>query len=1634
MSLDPIRATQAITENYLNYLSTTFHINDPDLQRQFEDQLHVPDKFIKGPILEATPPFKPGASLADLISIGLLSASFRRLDSKKFPLERPLYLHQQEAIEKAVNDHRNLVIASGTGSGKTEAFLIPILEKLFREGERGVLEPGVRALLLYPMNALANDQVARLRELLKNAGEITFGRYTGETKEGQQEALEYFRDMYHEEPLPNERISREHMRVAPPNILLTNYAMLEYLLLRPDDNKFFDGPFSGHWSAIVVDEAHTFTGAKGIEMAMLLRRLKDRVVTRSGNRLQCFATSATLGSGPNSYQEVVTFAERLFGEEFKWDVADPSHQDVVRAVRLPLAADSIPRWTPSSSIYQSIRMLISDELSDPDWDALVLACEQTGLPHSVIDRAVEKGKSTNSIEIFLYEVLKDDSRLHSLRLALEERPRLPSDLAGEIFLDEEDSLLKLVALVDLAARAKPSSDDQSLIPARYHLFVRAIEGAYLTLQPERKIFLERHISLIEDGQENRVFEIATCRHCGSIYLVGEVKEINGRAILDHPGTEYFDNPTRLRYFLLRGPKVEIVPDDEDEMASENQDVDVKEWRLCGCCGAIDRIGSLTSLCDCERGQIFTVSEAKASDGNVCKCPVCSARNPNGILWRFLTGADAAAGVLATSLYETIPPRLVKNETRTTALVSDRWTLPANPEEDKGKKVRQLLIFSDSRQDAAFFAPYLNRTHGQILRRRLILEILDQEKERVLSHHWHMDDLINPIVRIGTRLKLFRGLSAQQKESEAWRWVLHELLALDRRNSLEGLGLLGFAAALPEDWQPFAGFQDYGLREDETRVLYQVLLESFRLKGAIVFPDILSPTDDFFSPKNHEYFFTRRRPTGLKNENYVFGWLPPSNRFLNRHLDFLLRILTRAGAKPVHTDLGIEILDAVWSNDLFNPDQTFWEGLFEESYARSGLPTYRLRPDLWELRPGRIDPSIPWYICDTCHNLTLFNLRGVCPTYRCPGDLHLCDPTKIFSANHYRHLYTSGEPIHLIAKEHTAQLTSARAASLQTEFKNGDVNVLSCSTTFELGVDVGELESVFMRNVPPGAANYIQRAGRSGRRTSSTAFALTFAQRRSHDLTHFNDPLKFITGEIKPPYFEIANEKVVRRHIYAATLAAFWREHPETFKTVESFFFRPGQTGPDLIRAFLSVRPPALKSTLDRIIPAGLRSSLQIDTWGWINGLLDPGEGCLSLATDRVLSDVASLDAARRQLIQENKRSDYLLNAINTIKDEYLISYLSTQNVLPKYGFPVDVVDLQILHHSEEAKSLDLSRDLRIALSEYAPGGQVVAAGKLWTSTFIKRVPEHAWPRYRYAVCAHCNNYQRVLAVSDDISIDTCEYCHQPIDRDSLQGIFIVPKFGFMTSTDAPGNPGEARPERTYATRTYYRGGAKEDHQLDIHLHGLTASLTPAADGELAILNHANRLEFKVCDICGFAIIGDERAPKPHKTPWHSDCPGRLKRVSLGHEFKTDILKIILEGYSNVDQGFWLSLLYCLLEGASQSMEIDRQDIDGVLYPFAGDRTRPAIILFDNVPGGAGHVRRIAERDQNFTAILEAALSKLENCDCGEPERNTSCYGCLRNYQNQFCHGVLSRGPVIKFLQSVLGHSERPAASLTLKSI
>ncbi|WP_300382354.1 DEAD/DEAH box helicase, partial [Clostridium sp.] len=571
MSMDPIKTTEYINKKYTEYISSILTVKDDKLKKIAMKKLNEGNKFIKGPYLEITPEFIKGKSIKELIEKDILSKDFKYLNDE-FPNERLLHKHQELAINKISVQKKNAIVATGTGSGKTECFLIPIINELMREKEEGKLTPGVRALLLYPMNALANDQVKRLRKALKDYEHITFGRYTGETPENYSKALALFKNQNNDNlPSANELICREQMRENPPHILMTNYAMLEYLLLRPQDNTFFDGEHGGTWKFIVLDEAHTYKGSSGSEISMLLKRLKERVNGYEEGKLQCIATSATLGGGKDDFEKIAEFASQLFSERFYPEDIIESERETFGGIENILIDRKYNFYITLKNDYKDV---IYKKLNIED------LCKKYNI------------KNVQKLELFLYEVLKDDKNLRIIQKSLGEGTKNLKKVVELVFLNDSTVSLKdkesaLISLVEVACIARIDENSKSLLPARYHLFVRALEGMYASFYPTPEVYLERREEIQVQNSKVKVFELANCQKCGQEYIVGTIQG----DYLKHYNGNMGDEHSDLKYFKIC--QEEEVQDDLDEdecLFIEAKNNKLEDYRLCTICGRIEKVG------------------------------------------------------------------------------------------------------------------------------------------------------------------------------------------------------------------------------------------------------------------------------------------------------------------------------------------------------------------------------------------------------------------------------------------------------------------------------------------------------------------------------------------------------------------------------------------------------------------------------------------------------------------------------------------------------------------------------------------------------------------------------------------------------------------------------------------------------------------------------------------------------------------------------------------------------------------------------------------------------------------------------------------------------------------------------------
>jgi hypothetical protein len=1562
MSFLPVEASKIITDQYKRYLKTIFQIKDDSYAAQFKSQLNQYDTFSYGPFLDVTESFEKGNTISELIQSNILSSEFKKID---LPLLRPLYKHQESSIIKILNGN-NLVVSTGTGSGKTESFLIPIINHLLREKEQNLLDSGVRALLIYPMNALANDQIERLRKILQQYPSITYGSYTGQTREFYKDAIADYRQLNEgNTPKRNELISREEMKNTPPHILITNYAMLEYLMIRPDDGVFFGETFSTKWKFIVLDEAHVYTGSTGIEVSMLLRRLK---ATIHSDKVQFILTSATLGDKDDD-GAVAKFATDLCSTRFE-------KTDVIRATRVkPLAKDQISKL--DMGFYQKVAVQINSNQSE---SVIKSTVQSFGL-------SIQEDESLRSI---LYDVILHDE-LYVKTKSMMEIPKTIKELSDNLKLSEFD----IVNFVTVASNAEKNGI--KLFDARYHMFLRASEGVFITLPPSEKLMLTRQKKYYErDGKEYQVFEISTCSSCHSIHLVGKINKETFKL----EQSSFTDDEDQKDVFLL---KDEYSDDDEDHSLEEEQ-IDVDQYEICPYCGHVRKSAQMGNFCSHESALYVKALRvvSKNKTGKITKCLACEATNRMGILRSFFSGQEAVTSVIGTSLFEQLPSYIVKQEQQ--VIVNDDGFIPVglNTSNEKVNKAKQFIAFSDNRQAAAYYATYLSQTYQNILYKRLVIETLKQFKQ---DKRVNLVDFVNNLTHQFQKYHISDSKEIRQ-EIETWKAMLMELVDNNGITSLYRMGLLGIEL----DTGVTTPNTKYSLSVDEIQSICNVFALSMISDAAIQYPAPLTKNDkDYFTHNGVEYAYTM---SSSNQKQYIRSFIPTKLGLKNKRVDYIEKVLNAKGIEANRETI-IKLLEGIWQHIMIRNNNMISNGNSYKINAERVI----------------ISSHQKWFICPKCQGITMHNVENVCPTYHCDGHLEPTLVNELYKNNHYYNIYNELDIRELRVVEHTAQLDKDKAYEYQKKFRRKEIDVLSCSTTFEMGVDVGTLETVFMRNMPPSPANYIQRAGRAGRSTESAAFALTFCNRSNHDFSFFKNPERMIKGKIKPPRFKVENDKIGIRHLYASALSIFWKKYPTYFGKIHAFLESYDDKTPSgmmMFDQYLRSKPNELKSFALSFLPDYLISLFGVNDFLWVDKLISNDTiepGILTLAKTEYQYETELLESEREHLFQEKKPNDYIIQRLRTYQSEMCLSFLSRKGILPKYGFPVDTVEMIAIDRSTGKKiGLDLSRDLSIAISEYAPDSQIVANGNLITSRYIKKMPTIGWKMYDYIRCSNCNTLNIDQHLGDDpIHFEYCRVCGEVLN-DYLVKTFLIPSFGFE-SDGMIKKPTLIKPEKTYRGETSYVGYRANVSHMQVEVGNSQIEVLFSQGDELATLNESN---FFVCKDCGYTII-DETNYTGIKSHAHEKSNGYkcsnklLSRYSLGYRFETDVIQIRFLNPKLLNRTEALSVLYGLLKGTSSYLDIEQSDIAGSLQYFKNpgeNQGSYAVILYDNTPGGAGHVRRLLDSGI-IEGIMRETLLLMKSCTCGGEMMDTSCYTCLRNYYNQRSHDYLKRKYVIEFLELII---------------
>jgi ATP-dependent helicase YprA (DUF1998 family) len=1634
---------EGLKKTFHQYLEAQYHIWDEGLIAERQRLLNQPGVCFQEPLLEATPSYTIGKSYQQL-NIPQPAREILSLASNRpnVGIYREPYHHQAEALERFLGNDEEIIVATGTGSGKTESFLMPILGTLAIESvqrSKSWKTPGCRALLLYPMNALVNDQLARLRRLLGDA-EIaqalkgdrdrlaTFGMYTSRTpypgesntekdrerigklldrlyqglssenrellkKEGKWPAKDierFIESSFKTSPQDSELLSRQEMQKVCPDLLITNYSMLEYMLLRPIERTIFEQ--TAQWLSedrenqliVVLDEAHMYRGAGGAEVAYLLRRLHSRLGV-GRDRIRYILTSASLGSSAQARERIMSFAADLTG--LKREVRNfhlitgkidrkPGERPATRAEAIALAEYD---FTSLHRLYEAIV---------PAEDALsrLFSTLKISFPKESLNES--------KFRHLIYDFLQQFGPSALTANLITSDPQMLSVIGPRIFPEVENPARPLESLLALMTFAREKEKDRVYAPVRSHLFFRGLPGLFACVNPlcservdnEKSSLLGRLFSTprLYCDCGARVYELLTHRDCGAAFIRGYLKDEYGDFLWHEPSNGLFSNGGVLETHFL----VEV-----DRKSSQ-----------------AGKAEGTTTWLHIETGQLIPREpdpnetwaflplvrpDSPVADGNSHilsfnkECPVC-VRSWQGMskIMDLMTKGEAPFA------------RLVRQ-----SVAMQPCTKKANSQSpNSGRKV---LLFSDGRQKAARLARDIPREIEQDVFRQVLFcaakELKSMNREAVLNKRIYIA-FLEALSK--TSLQLFDGEDRHILQEEVKKYC--EWYGVDIESALEEFDPRTpprFSASLLRQ----LGSSFYSVNAltlgflQPSRTAFRKITDSYKIIEKDL---VLKLSIVWIQNFVNRFAFDPALGSGirLKAAGYpVTTGLNSKDGFSKRQYNFLVQHLGE-------TDTLVAI--------------------FSDSLCKAGA-----NGDLF-LAPERIKLEVAidndWYQCKSCTTVSPVEWWGHCPNCL-SSDVTPVQPGKTSYLRARKGLWRdpvvealngNESPLNLTVEEHTAQLSyrdidepnstteeyERRFRDILVKQDDISIDVLSCTTTMEVGIDIGSLVAVGMRNVPPQRQNYQQRAGRAGRRGAAISTVLTYAQNSPHDSHYFENPERIIASEPTLPGVDTKNPKIIERHIHA--------------QIIQSFFQSKGIVGASSNIFNL------LGETWEFYVGQGEYSLLSLKNWirtsSEANKSYQAIRGWLPKDFDRDPAIVAEEFLAALEKRQPNTPEE--LNQA----DKNLIEFLFSHGFLPSYAFPRDLCALQIETRNPNKSIKVIQRPqqaLNVALSEYAPGRFVVVDKKTYrigtvaansTKMEINRAERLFIGRRLYVHCSACLFTAGFL--HDRSEGEQCPLCK----AGKLSAVSVIQPE--VVYPDGGREIDEYDDEQTYTQATGAQLPLPESElPFDFKKFGTNGNIAFARNQSLVMVNKGDERNgdtdgFWVCSLCGKSFLDDKQIGKHERdyfiemrrgTPPSLTCNGDFEQVYLGYSFASDILLLRMP----IHQPFRFdpcdrrsrqpladalqSLSEALVLGVGRVLDIDTREINaGYRFITLGENYFADIFMYDTLSGGAGYATMAGEVIFEVFAEVESLLDK---CVC-----TSSCDKCLRHYGNRLHHVSLNR--------------------------
>lgn len=1627
------------------------HPSNDALRRYLHDALSRPAgdprSLLSKPLFEATFDYaRAPEAMGDLAGALLTPELVDALDaaaSEAFPRARLPFAHQVQAWrELARTPPQSAIVSSGTGSGKTECFLVPILDDLLRQGSG--TDRGVHAIFLYPLNALIASQQKRLSAWVRGFGtRLRFALYNGLMPEEVSEAEQRL--------IPWQVLDRRRLRAAPPPILVTNATMLEYLLVRTADRAILDAS-RGKLRWIVLDEAHTYIGSQAAEMALLLRRVLDGFGV-SADAIRLVATSATMGDRD---------AEAL--RQFLADLGG-----------LPLERVSLIRGHRARP-----------ELPTPDLEGLPDAPDR--------DALLALAPTERFTELARYD------GVHALREALASRAQSTDELAELLGKDESD----IVDTIDLAHPAV-SAQGVSLLPVRAHRFVRTLPGLHACIDPNcagrtgtaldvpgwrlGKIHFERRDHC--DACDARVYELVLCRHCGAESLIAAIG----------PGDDGM--PALLPAPVSSAEALELEADRDDAATPSRTNPSRRNIRLVGGVAQDEptaqrvSIGRHDGRWDDPDG--LAVAVASRSEENTLECPRCkhSEAAPDDLVTHLFASRPFLLSVaLPTALQAApIPPAALGD--------GDPISLPLGG--------RRLIAFNDSRQGSARFATLLEQeserryvqswlyhqlwaktpsadtseldaliaglepvAHVPAVAQQLrnIKRERDERSRAVPRISW--DEAVQKLADTRPVTLMQRVLRDLTPELDTRSQVAHYLLVREllrrprRQVSLETLGLCVLTHPLLDARPPAPIWQRLGGAPEDWSHLLALALDVLRSRNAVIVDESIQ---NWLGATFRTRFVVDPEKGTDPHTVRLFTPLPAGRR------GRLVYVIARAlrldpdDAADMHSINAV--LDALWQ-DLCAPGVLDHEASGRRLDPRAlvlkaplevvrcpitGRALARtvgtITPYATDKHPDRLArgtrhpmPRPPVAFPDTHSAPIVAAWLASDPVVQALRDaglwIEFSDRIAMF-ADYYR------------AHEHSAQIPPGALRRLEGEFERGYVNVLSCSTTMEMGIDIGGLSIVAMNNAPPGPANYLQRAGRAGRRGETASLTLTMCRPSPHDEAIFADPTWPFRTPIAVPRVALESTRIVWRHVHALLLGRFLsydaaqapgsRASP-TSMTCRAFMSAsaPAPSASDRFIDWLRApsTPPAVVAGLAHLVKGSPMSALPIEA------LLEQTRTAIEELVTAWRDEHALLEAELALLAEKDPARLATSLALARLEDEFLLKELTARAWLPGHGFPTDVLafvpvtitDLKRRSANQPRDDRDdgpwtwreyPSRNLAIAISEYAPGARVVIAGKVYESrgvTLNWQLPptatdptvevqalREAWrckgcgdigeSNRRVEACPHCGEAPIELVRFLRPSGFAVALQYQPHNDVSDVG-GVEPEPPWVSAGGAPwqATHGGLRWRHNHEGRLFHhvRGPAKKGFAICLRC-GLAAAMTHDDRLPPELSDHRPLRGFKSQQARGGRCKGND---EPFAVQRHR---------ALGGFVPTDVFELQARvgphARRPTDTEIW-SLATALRQALAERLGVDRRELgfEVTRHDWDGEPT-DAVALFDTAPGGAGYAPRAGD---DVVGLLRATHDILE---CPERDCDRACHGCLLAYDTARFDDLLDRRAALAFVREIL---------------